>query len=289
MFKKAIHYFLYRVPAVDDLPPPVAALVRRHLHDYDGIVAVPPQDYPIVRTGWRRALPFTWRTTPARTLVFGRQRILMVEAAPGAEPQAIIVPLDALLCSEVTVDLLYAYLRLLWTEGGHQRAVTVEFNTTGMRLLRQHLDVSRASISADGTLPVMAPGGTLDDLPLKFNNYTRYALLPGEQVEAVSFHAAPPRPRGWMLLATAQPSRSFTMTNLNLIVIEELIAWPASPYGLRTLLIPRRQIRAVTWDTDDSGGQQVCLLLGAAAPGVRLCYPVTAAEAAAWQPLPAAG
>lgn len=284
MFKKSINYFLYRVNAADDLPREVAALILRHLPDYEGIIVIPPQDYPVLRSGWLQALPFGWRTTPARTLAFGRQHIVIVEAAPHEEPRTVVVPLADLLYSDCAVDLLYAYLRLCWAGPDRYHTIKAEFNTTGMRLLRQHFDRARANIRADSALPVLKPGGTLGDLPLKFHNYTHAALLPDERVEAVVFQPAPRREKRWRL-EPAAPNRSFTMTDRNLIVIEEITTWPASKYGLITRLIPRGPIRGVAWEQDASGQQQVCLTLGTGA--VQLRYPVSAENAGLWQAAPA--
>jgi hypothetical protein len=285
VFKKSIHYFLYRVDSADDLPREIASLVLRYLPDYDGIIVIPPQDYPVLRTGWLRALPFGWRTTPARTLAFGRQHIVIVEAAPHEEPRTIVVPLADLLYSELAVDLLYAYLRLVWAGAERQHILTAEFNTTGMRILRQHFDRARAGIGADGALPVLEPGGVLGDLPLKFHNYTHYALLPDERVEAAVFQPAPRHEGRWRLTAP-KPARSFTQTDRNLIIIEEMTAWPSSNYGLVTRLIPRRQVRGVAWE-QDADGQRVCLTLGAGAGAAQMRYLVSEENTALWRATPA--
>ena len=280
MFKKSSQYFLRQVAAPEDLPPDIAALVRRHLPDYEGIITIPPQDYPIPRLGWMRALPFAWRTTPARTLVFGPEYILIIESTSLWGPRTTLVPLADVLYSEITVNLLYACLRLVWASDEGRQAAIIEFDATGMEPLRQQFDRARARTST-GRLHPALPGqsGRLEDLPLKFYNYAHYALLPGEHVQAAFYQPSVRRMSDWPPPQLG-PNRAFLLTDLHLMVSAELTHGPASKYGVVTRVIPRGQIRAVECEN----GQEtrlLCLMLGSGISAMRLSYPLSREHAAA--------
>ena len=74
--------FPMKVSGVEDLPPQVRAALH-HPSDPRSILRIPSGAYPIRRTVWFVELPFGWRRTPERFLVFGDTVLTVIEIEPG--------------------------------------------------------------------------------------------------------------------------------------------------------------------------------------------------------------
>ncbi|GIL14165.1 MAG: hypothetical protein BroJett038_28850 [Chloroflexota bacterium] len=233
MFRKPIHYFLYPVRDLDDLPTPVVETIRQHLplEAVQSIVVVPPQDYAIARSSRRKPLPFAWRVTPQRTLVCGGERIVVVEMTGDGALSARIIPLDHLVYADLATILLYGYTQLAWIDGEQIETLMIEYNAVGEHIMRRQIEWARAQIAAH--LPVADLPDQPYQLPFKFQNYLKYSLLPGERVQAAVFEPARRRGERWYSPYIA-PNRAIAITDRYLIILEE---------ELKRFLLPRLEKR----------------------------------------------
>ena len=244
MFQKAIHDFLTRVASLDDLPPAVATAIQSHAADLpiETMLALPPQRYPLWRSNRWRVLPFGWRVTPHRILAFTPEALIIADEEQTGMVTARRVPLASVLGLELTVNLLYGCLGLTWGEAGRVEALRLEFSAVGMSLLRRTLDAWRVGLprpAADA-----APGISLAGLPLKFRNYLRTALLPGEQVRAACFQPEISLGSGWFR-PRLTPNRTVALTDWHVIVLAEDGSRTVANYSLITQIYPWRNVRGL--------------------------------------------
>ncbi|MBI5668216.1 MAG: hypothetical protein HZC41_09435 [Chloroflexi bacterium] len=267
MFRKAIHYFLYPVRALDDLPAPVGDALRRHLAEADirSIIVIPPQDYAIHREArWKKNLPFGWRMTPQRTLAFGSRQIVLVEADNNGAINTRVIPLDCLVYVRLGTILLYAYLELAWLDGQHIEKRLIEYNAVGEQLIRQQVNRARQTISNRLPPAPLPPLASTAHLPFKFNNYLKYSLLPGEPVLAAVHQPAIKRGDGW-LQPYLSPNRTIAVTDRFLLLLEEPERRRKTTYGIITGFVPLDRVRQVafrqsddlSWIRLDLGGEAV--------------------------------
>lgn len=286
--RKSIDYFLYEVRSLDDLPPAVGAAIAAALPDaaLEGIVVIPPQEVLFSRKGW---LQWLYRThlTPPRTLVFARDSVVVVEAPPGEIPQTTIIPLDQLLQVDLRVVLLSSALRFSWAAGNGSGSLDKEliFNTVGERIIRRRINALRTKLSA-GLDPAAAgePALSLDalsTLPLKFYNYLRLSLLPGEAPQQFVYQPAITLQQG-RFRQCLSPQRLLALTEHFLIVVEETVATLEPQYGMAMCWYPRRVIgpgHLVPEEAEDWGW----FTLAIGSTGKRLRLPLGITQAAALQ------
>ena len=244
MFQKASHDFLSRVASLDDLPPAVAAAIQSHAADLpiETILTLPPQRYPLWRSNRWRVLPFGWRMTPRRVLAFTPEALIITAEEAAGIVTARRVPLASVLGLELTVNLLYGCLGLIWVESGRVEALRLEFSVVGMSLLRRTLDAWRVGLphpAADAE-----PSISLAGLPLKFRNYLRTALLPGEQVRAACFQPEISLGGGWFR-PRLTPNRTVALTDWHVIVLAEDGSRAVANYGLITQIYPWDKVRGL--------------------------------------------
>ncbi len=214
--------FPRKVQALDELPGPVAdaVLSQQPAESIRLIIVIPPGAYPVRRSIWGFELPFGWRRTPERTLVFGPDRFTLVEVAGGEPAAPVTVPLAALLELYHFQVLLYSWLELRWSEAGEVRAVRAEYNSVGTSLLWQGLSTIRDSFARQ---PLRGPAVRPEDLagfPFKFRSYTHASLMDGEPLAGAVFQPAI-RPEGKRWGRYVAPNRVIALTDRNLILIED--------------------------------------------------------------------
>lgn len=246
--RKAVTYFLYPVQSLDDLPLPIGDAVRSHLPEnlIRSIIVIPPQDYAIRRqdTRWTKNLPFRWRATPQRTLVFGDHQIVMVEAEKDGSINTLVIPLDCLVYVRLGTILLYAYLELVWASGQQIEKRLIEYNAVGEQLIRKQVERMRTQRAANLPRFDHAPIVQTAPLPFKFNNYLKYSLLPGETVVLAVHQPAIRRGEGWFQ-PYLSPNRTIAITDTHLIILEEEERRRKSTYGIITCFYPLDRVRQV--------------------------------------------
>lgn len=254
MFKKAIHYFLYPVGSLADLPPPVSAALRPHLSEaqIQAIIVIPPQDYAIYREArWKKNLSFAWRITPQRTLVFAGQQIVLAEADKTGTINTQVIPLDCLVYVKLGMILLYAYLELAWMDGQQIRKLFIEYNAVREKFIHQQISRARTQIGAHLPPVPLPPLNSSAPLPFKFNNYLNYNLLPDERVLAVVYQPAIKRGEG-RLQPYIAPNRAVAVTDHFLLILEEKERRREITFGIITSFIPLDRVRQVTFRPADN-------------------------------------
>lgn len=250
MMKKSIHYFLYRIASLDDLPADVATLIHHQTGDQtiENLILIPPQDYAVTPQGWRLSLPFLWRRTPERTVAFTPTRIVVVEAEADRRLTTITIPLDCLVGINLTVVLLYAFFELTWLEGQGAQTLRIEFNAVGEHIVRQALERVRARTSPP--IADLAPNpdawAGLAEAPIKFRSYLRYHLAPDETVALAVYQPSIKRGEGWFQ-PTLGPNRALALTDRELLLLEDPRDRLTTRYGLAVRFYPLRRLWGMTW------------------------------------------
>lgn len=271
--RKTVEYFLFPVEAVADLPAPVAALVEQAGFAPQTILVIPPQEYPIYHQYRFFALAYGERTTPRRTLVFGADRLLVIEQA--AALRQIVIPYQAIVALDLAVVLLYAYITLTWQAAERRETLKIEYNAVGEALIRsgaQHIRRTYPlleSSAPDSTLTILGA------LPLKFRNYLRFSLLPDEQVFSAVFQPALEYPRR-LLRTRLAGDRTIALTTAGITILET-DASRAIQYGVTTRYFPLAALERVTFEprADTFTWMDIGL------PGYDVSLPLTAANAEA--------
>jgi len=262
-FRKPVYDFPERVKALEDLPPATAAVVLQHVpaSAVQSILTLPPQSYPIGRSTRWRILPFGWRVTPHRTLIFTPDEMLIVEVEPAGSLAARRIPLAGLLGLRLETNLLYGCLELDWAEDDQAHTLALEFNTVGERLLRRDLDRFRAALPVAGGHPAgdgRESEAWLGRLPSQFRNMLRL---------------------DWFLPRRA-PNRAVALTNRHVIVAEEDADRRISNYGLTMGFYPRRGVRGLRFEARDER-VWATLTLGMGTVSLEKRFPLTGENVAA--------
>lgn len=220
--RKERNRFPRKFQSVEDLPRPVAELVFQHLPPgvIRLIVTIPPGAYPIRRKMWGIELPFGWRQTPERTLIFGQDHFLMIDAARDEGFVCECIPLAALVELQHFQVLLYSWLALRWDASGEVRTARAEYNSVGTRLMWKGISAIRETFAQR---PLPGPGvdaTSLADFPYKFRNYTMSSLLPGEQLAGAVYQPAiRAQERRWSRYIS--PNRVLALTDRSIVLIED--------------------------------------------------------------------
>lgn len=259
---KTVHYFLTQVDSLDTLPRETAAAIQAEAHSQalNGMIVIPPQEYPVVRSMRLLHLPFLWRITPKRTLAFGERDLICVSVDGQGQMVTHVVPLTSITSLEIATVLLYAWAQFTWTGRGQVETLKIEFNAVGERLLRQHMGGMRgASFTCQPNLVAADPRveQVVAEMPLKFRNYLRYALLTGEKLRAVLFQPAFRRGDS-RLHPYLAPSRAIGLTDRAVVLVEEDVA-ARTTYGVITRYFPLEKVADVRFEPDD-----VCVWLSLA-------------------------
>jgi hypothetical protein len=248
----SIDHFLYRVESLDDLPEAVQAAIQQHQlsQSIQGIVVIPPQQYATRRASWLGDLPFGWRNTPRRTLVFGSEQLAVLAIDSRNRLTTTIIPLAALTEIELTLVLLYAYVQFTWASAGSIETIKIEFNSVGEPVIREQLASLRDKIIECSPHPRLKTDSRLRasiaDLPLKFHNYLNLALLPREEVFASVYQPAMRRHTGWFrpLLSA---NRTVAVTTHHVLLVEDEFR-PHADYSVITRFLPMHRIQRVIFE-----------------------------------------
>ena len=263
--RKSEAYFLRVAASSEDLAAPVAEILRQHhptLQPQTMIIA-PPQEYAIVRQNRLFTLKYGQRTTPERTLIFGEDRLLVIEKQPDSTLAETIIPFDQLVQVEMAVILLYSYVSFTWLAGDVRKTLKIEYNSVGDSIIRVELQrlwmTMRCPESDLGGLASPDWTAILNALPLKFGNYLQYALFPGEPVLQVIFQPTISHARRSRRSRFAE-DRTLALTPEGLIVLEE--ARHVMHYGMIIRYFPLKSIRQIRFEPT---GDQVWLRLSSGA------------------------
>jgi hypothetical protein len=251
---KAVHYFLTQVESLDTLPRETAGAIRAQAQGQalGGLIVIPPQEYPVARSGRLLHLPFLWRVTPKRTLAFGERDIICVSVDSRGRSLTHTIPLKAIVSLEIATVLLYAWAQFTWTGHGQVETLKIEFNAVGEHVLRRRLEAIRGAwFARQDDLIVGDPNVECDiaAMPLKFRNYLHYGLLKGETLKAVLFQPAFRRVEARFRPYLA-PSRAIGLTDRAIVLVEEDVAGHAT-YGVITRYLPLEKIADVRFEPDE--------------------------------------
>ncbi|RPI96679.1 MAG: hypothetical protein EHM39_10630 [Chloroflexi bacterium] len=209
------------ISAVDDLLPPVRAALIQPASTSQRIIRIPPGAYPIRRSAWLFELSFGWRRTPERFLGFGDDCLTIAEINDDGKVSAAQIPLACLLEIHMETVLLYSSLEFVWMQGKHIETKKIEYNTVGETLIRRQIDRTRAACPTMlAPIPVPPREETLAPLPLKFRNYLRSCLLPGEPLHAAVFQPAIRQTAG-TFRPYISPNRAIGITERFVILVED--------------------------------------------------------------------
>lgn len=211
------------IGSVDELPAPIAdgILQSQPAGSIREIIRIPPGSYPMRRTIWGFELPFGWRQTPERILVFGEHAVTVMEIEQATITATTSVPLGALIDIHLFQELLYSWIELVWAGQDGVNAIKTEYNAVGGSLIWQGLTYIRESFPQHSVHePDSPPDIDLSGFPFKFQSFLRSSLMLGERlVVAIYQPAIPPRSRRWRRLIS--PNRVVAVTDRNIIVIED--------------------------------------------------------------------
>ncbi|MBN1564047.1 MAG: hypothetical protein JXA10_09410 [Anaerolineae bacterium] len=229
------------------------------------LIMIPAQHYRELQEGpWWRALLLELRITPVRTLAFQDDRILIVEGAGGEyEPDlaVIVIPAANLVAIQLATVLLYSYVELWWAVADRIETIRIEFNSVGADVIERELRRLRSAEQPQREMMPLTELAPVDPvaahehkqkreaLPLKFRNFIRTSLLPGETIHAIIYEPAIRQP-GVRLNPFLSPNRAIVLTDQNLIMIKD--ARPgkkghslSNVYRYDRFFVPRRYLHNV--------------------------------------------
>lgn len=215
--------FLSLIRSVNDLAGPVAEAVRRHqpVDSIRQIIRIPPGEYPIYRSIWRYSLPFGWRKTPERVLVFGREAFSVFDIDRGAVSTALSIPLTRLIDVHPFVLLLYSWLEMVWDDSGTVRRVKIEYNSVGDHHIWQGITTLRETFPRRAMpVPDPAPEQGVAQFPFKFRTYVFDSLMPGETLIAALYQPSITS-KGSFFKPFISPNRVLALSDRNIFTIED--------------------------------------------------------------------
>ena len=259
--RRGTEYFSRVVDHLADLPHEIRAAFEsdRSVEPIRQIISIPPQRYHVPgESAWWRALTFGHRTTPHRTLLFQADQITLIEGLFEPKLQVIVIPAQALVAFKVITVLLYSYIELAWIAANQIETTRIEFNSVGLELIKREIDQIRSHVTlpdeSSEPFPYPPMSGNvvpLSHLPLKFRNFARASLLPGEQLRAAVYEPMIRR-AGIRLNPYISPNRAIVLTDQNVIIIEDAESNTAhslaASYQIGRYFCPRRWIHDVTVD-----------------------------------------
>ena len=267
--RKTETYFLRVIPSSDDLPAPVADCLRQRHPALcpRTIIFVPQQEYSVRQPKRRFTRRYGQRVTPERTLVFGDDRLVVIEQRPDASVDDTLILFEQIIRVDWAIILLYGYVSFTWVADQTLKTLRIEYNGVGDWLIRAELERLRKAQhcpEADvAALESMNWDAIRQALPLKINNYLHYALIPGESVRQIIFQPAKKKlRRTWR--PRASEDRTLALTSEGIIVLEEAQDW--MNYGILIHHFPLRSIRNVRFEPA-SDRVRLRLSVGATASG----------------------
>lgn len=280
--------FPRRVHTIDELPEAVYGVLEQHhaTHDLTKLIVIPPQQHLIPRTSWRRVLPFGWRWTPHRTLVFEDQQVLIIEGTRADAINTISIPILDLIALQVDVVLLYSYFALRWTTDQQIEHCKIEFNAVELRLFEPKLRqlqqiIAQTSLSHHHAPP---PPVSTRHFPLKYHNYGRISLLDGEEIRFARYHP-PLRQPGKHFRPFISPNRAILLTEQHLIVLEDELPhishMGGSNYRINRVFYPRSKVLSARAETH-SELDWLCVTVGTPDANEEVQFALPAADVSAF-------
>ncbi len=222
--------FIKNFGSIQELPQEFAYAIAQRVagEDVQKVVWIPPYEYPIVKMFWRFTLPYQWKATPPRALVYTEKTIFFAEKDESNEVHVYVIPFKNIFHTEVAINLLYAYIFLSWAEGSELISRRIEFNAVGEYSMRRQMDSLRTELSTrivnnvgeDGYRNIFVADPGSKPVPLKFQNYLIYSLVSNEKVISAVFQPAIRKGKNW-LTGLQHPRRLIALTDRHIIVIEE--------------------------------------------------------------------
>lgn len=222
--------FLKIVASIQELPQEFAEAILKKLpkDKVQKVVWIPPYEYPIVRMFWRITLPFNWRMTPPRAIVFAEKNILIAEKDEQKQVQVFAIPKEEIFHTEMAINLLYAYVFLSWKDGKEASSRRIEFNAVGEYSMRRQMDSLRSELSVSKVKHVdendyrniFVADPAAKAVPLKFQNYLIYSLVADEKVIAAVFQPEIRKGSHW-LTGIQEPRRLVALTDRHILIIDE--------------------------------------------------------------------
>jgi hypothetical protein len=236
--------------SIEDVRPGARAVVEQRRAQLP-ILRIPPGAYPFQRRVWGVELPFGWRRTPERILLFDPNMITVIETDLSGQTTVTDIPLAALIEIHQVAILLYSYLELIWVDGAHIETKRLEYNSVGEHFIEERIGRVRALHP-----PCLPPAAaqdretTMAPLPYKFRNYLRSSLLDDEHLITAVFQPAMRRSAG-RLRPYVAPNRALGVTERCLIVIEDRRHGRLSEtdYAILHYFYPLSYLQNITFET----------------------------------------
>jgi hypothetical protein len=266
MMRKTETYFLRVISSSADLAAPVADHLRQHYPTLcpRTIIVAPSQEYSIRHPNPRLIHRYDQRITPERTLVFGDDRLVVIEQHTDATLSDISIPFEQVVRIEWAMVLLYAYVSFTWIADQRLKTLKIEYNAVGDEIVRGELErLRRAQHDPEADTADLVSLDSDDVLPLKFRNYLRYVLIPGESVRQIIFQPGRERSPGFWWFRASE-GRTLALTSAEMIVMEESGKW--LNLGIVIRCFPLRAIQDIQFEPE---GDRVWLRVrvGASAVG----------------------
>lgn len=251
--KKPVDYFLRVARTLEDLPASVAEIVSSLDFPARTILLIPPQNYLIVRQFRLFSIRYGERTTPERTLVFGADRLLVIERK--TDIRQLVIPYDALVSVVMGVELLYAFVQFAWEEGAALETLKVEYNAVGEAFMRAEVLHIRHALPWQRSAAQDVLHRVLCDLPLKFQYYLRVGVYAGEQVYDAHFMPAA-KPSRRLLRSRLPGDRCIALTSAGITLLEEE-ADRIFRYSMTTHYYPLASLERIVFEPADDGTRMV--------------------------------
>ncbi len=142
---------------------------------------MPSQEYSLRDPGRRFIRWDTQRTTPEQILVFGDDRLVVIEQHADGSLNDTLIGFEHVVRVDWALILLYAYVKFTWVADHTFKTLRIEYNGVGDGLIRAELERLRKTQhdpeSDSAVLESLDHDAIRKALSLKFSNYLRYALI----------------------------------------------------------------------------------------------------------------
>ena len=260
MAQKTEDRFLRIIHNIKELPPFLQDIVLHYNLDpsKEKIIYIPPQSYPIPNHFLFINLPYKWRITPYRLLVFKELALTIISVTSEKSTEYINIPIRSIIDAIFSTQLLYAYLLLRWEDEKGLQEKRIEYNTVGELFIRNafsafwQLKIKQSLLHSDNIQPCSVHKIQADlsskPIPIKFSNYLHYSCLPEEQAHLAIFQ---PIVRGKSFFKPIiSPPRMTIITDRQIIFLEEELGY-ASQYSIIIHYCPFDSIKQIEIHPDE--------------------------------------
>jgi len=226
------------------------------------VIVAPSQHLQAPRYGARKMLfwKYRWEPSPDWVLVSTNKRLLVATIPrPDLPPAISSTFVTDILSLEIAEFLLFCWFEWTWEDRGSLKRVRIYFNGVSERFfirviesLRTQIACEDQAVPANETLAL----ASLEGLPLKFLNYGRRLLLPGEKLEAVIFQPEIWTPHHRFFRKKKAPGSLVLLTDRGVSSVQEEFLPRSKGYGMTSRFIPRRSLKGMAVE---GCGDSVCL------------------------------